>query len=61
MDEPTNPPQLSVASLIYFTDGVSKERVDRWVAKLVEQGYARRADTREYDGSHGEGPCWYIP
>jgi hypothetical protein len=49
-----------VASLIYFADHVQKERAEKWVAKLIEQGHAVAATTREYDATYGD-PCWYIP
>jgi len=50
----------SVASLIYFSDHVTKERVEQWIAKLQEQGHVYGSVTREYDPSIGE-PVWYIP
>jgi hypothetical protein len=49
-----------VASLIYFEDHVTKERVERWIAKLKEQGHVVGSVTKEYDPGHGE-PVWYIP
>jgi hypothetical protein len=51
---------VRVASLIYFASDVEKQRVERWIAKLVEQGYVEGSVTREYDPAYGE-PCWYIP
>lgn len=50
----------AVASLIYFADEVTKERVERWIAKLEEQGHVIGSVTREYDPGYGE-PVWYIP
>lgn len=50
----------AVASLIYFADEVTKERVERWIAKLKEQGHVVGSVTREYEPAYGE-PCWYIP
>lgn len=52
--------QKAVASLIHFKDGVEKERVERWIQKLKEQGHVESADTREYNPSWG-CPVWYIP
>jgi hypothetical protein len=50
----------AVASLIYFADEVEKERVEKWIAKLKEQGHVVGSTTREYDPAIG-GPVWYIP
>ena len=49
-----------VASLIYFKDGVEKERVEKWIKKLMEQGHVSSHVTREYNPEHGD-PVWYIP
>lgn len=49
-----------VASLIYFADEVTKERVERWIAKLKKQGHVVGSVTEEYDSGYGE-PVWYIP
>jgi hypothetical protein len=50
----------SVASVVYFKDGVTKERVEKWLNKLMEQGYVVGHDTREYQDAFGS-PTWYIP
>lgn len=50
----------AIASLIYWKDGVEKERIERWLNKLKEQGHIQAEVTREYNPSWGE-PCWYIP
>lgn len=50
----------AVASLIYFSDHVTKDRVEQWIEKLKEQGHVVASDTREYKPAYGE-PCWYIP
>lgn len=50
----------AVASLIYFADDVSKERVERWIEKLKVEGYVVGSVTREYEPAYGE-PVWYIP
>jgi hypothetical protein len=50
----------AVASLIYFEDHVTKERVEKWIAKLKAQGHVVGSVTREYDTGYGE-PVWYIP
>ena len=55
-----NTPQKSVASLIYFKDGIEKARIERWIQKLKEQGYVQAHVTKEYNPAHGE-PVWYIP
>jgi len=49
-----------VAALIYFDKHVTKERVEKWVAKLKEQGHATSAVVGEYDTNIG-APVWYIP
>ena len=49
-----------VASLIYFADDVTKERVEAWIKKLMEQGHVTAHTTREYDENYGS-PVWYIP
>ena len=54
------PPQEKIASLIYFSDTVTKERVERWIEKLKEQGHVEGSVTRSYDPNIGE-PVWYIP
>jgi transcription initiation factor IIE alpha subunit len=50
----------AVASLIFFADHVEKERVEKWIEKLKEQGHVVGSTTREYDPAIGE-PVWYIP
>ena len=52
--------QTRVASLIFFSSDVEKERVLKWIAKLEAQGYVEGNVTKEYDPNYGE-PCWYIP
>jgi transcription initiation factor IIE alpha subunit len=49
-----------VASLIYFAPNVSKERVEAWIKKLMEQGHVENHDTHEYNENVGS-PVWYIP
>ena len=49
-----------VASLIYFSNEVDKERVEKWIKKLMDEGHIVSHDTREYDEQFGE-PVWYIP
>lgn len=50
----------AVASLIYFSDHVTKERVERWIEKLKAEGHVVGSVTREYEPEYGE-PVWYIP
>ena len=50
----------SIASLIYFADGIEKERVEKWIKKLMDEGHVVSHDTREYDPVFGD-PVWYIP
>lgn len=50
-----------VASVIIFNDHVTKERVEAWINKLMEQGHVINHDTREYNYDHDCNPCWYIP
>jgi len=50
----------SIASLIHWKDGVEKERIERWLKKLQEQGYIQAQYTGTYNPDHGE-PVWYIP
>jgi transcription initiation factor IIE alpha subunit len=52
--------EKSIASLIYWKDGVDKERIERWIQKLQEQDFVLAHVTKEYNPAHGE-PCWYIP
>lgn len=52
--------EKSIASLIYWKDGVEKERIERWLKKLQEQGHLHSHVTHEYTPEYGE-PCWYIP
>ena len=52
--------EKAIASLIYWAPGVERDRVERWLKKLQEQGYIQSETTREYDSSIGE-PVWYIP
>jgi hypothetical protein len=50
----------AVASLIYFADEVERERVEKWIAKLKQQGHVVGSVTKEYDPGYGD-PVWYIP
>jgi len=50
----------SVASLIYWKDGVSKEDADQVIKELQASGMIESNDTREYNEAWGS-PCWYIP
>ena len=50
----------SKASLIFWKDEVEKERIERWIKKLKEQGYVQSHYTGEYNADFGE-PVWYIP
>lgn len=52
--------QTRVASLIFFSSDVEKERVLKWIGKLQEQGHVESHTTQEYDPNCGE-PVWYIP
>lgn len=52
--------RTSKATLVHWKDEVDKERIERWLAKLKEQGYIHSAYTGEYNPEHGE-PVWYIP
>jgi hypothetical protein len=49
-----------VASVIYFNSHVEKERVERWIKKLMEEGHVEGHITREYNPMYGS-PTWYIP
>ena len=49
-----------VASLIYFSSDVEKERVLKWIEKLQQQGHVTGHCTHEYNPDFGE-PVWYIP
>jgi hypothetical protein len=50
----------AVASLIYWTDAAEKERIERWIKKLQDQGFVQNSTTREYNPDWG-CPVWYIP
>jgi len=50
----------NVASLVYFSDNVEKERAVKWLEKLKNQGHIKSHVTHEYDEQFGE-PVWYIP
>lgn len=52
---------MKIASLIYFDDNINLPEAKEVIAKLKEQGYILNDDTREYDDSHDQSPCWYIP
>lgn len=54
-DRPTQ-----IASLIYFKQGVDKERILRWIKALEEKGVIDGSVTQEYCPEFGE-PVWYIP
>jgi len=49
-----------LASIIYWKDTAEKERVERWIKKLMEQGHIEAHTTREYNSYCGE-PVWFIP
>jgi hypothetical protein len=51
---------MKTASLIYFKEGVDKERILRWIKALEEKGVIDDSVTQEYDENHGM-PVWYIP
>ncbi len=55
-----NDEQTSIATLIYWKDGVEKERIERWLKKLKEQGFIEGETTNEYNPNYG-GHVWYIP
>ena len=48
------------ASLIFWNANVSKERIEKAIKKLKEDGLIHSEDTREYNYDHGT-PVWYIP
>jgi transcription initiation factor IIE alpha subunit len=52
--------KTAIATLIHWKDGVDKERIERWLKKLQEQGHIQSQTTNEYNPNHGE-PVWYIP
>lgn len=49
-----------VAALIIFNDNVEKQRVEKWIKKLKEQGHVQNADVKAFD-SRMESPCLYFP
>lgn len=55
-----NEEKKAIASLIHWSDGVDKERIERWLKKLQDEGHIQSQETHEYNPSWGS-PCWYIP
>jgi len=55
-----NPPDKSVATIIYWKDGTSTIRIDNWIKTLKEKGHVEHAITNEYEEKYG-APVWYIP
>lgn len=49
-----------IASLIYFKEGVDKERILRWIKALEEKDVIDASITKEYCPLYGS-PTWYIP
>lgn len=56
----SRPKRKAIASLIYWNSEVEKERIERWIAKLKENGFVDSSTTREYTPEWGS-PVWYIP
>lgn len=54
-----NDPQ-SVASLIYFRDGISLGEAERIIRELENKNLIHSHTTREYNEAWGS-PVWYIP
>jgi DNA-binding PadR family transcriptional regulator len=52
--------ETAIATLIHWKDDVDKERIERWLKKLQEQGFIQSQETHEYKTMFGS-PCWYIP
>ena len=55
MDKDTN-----IASLIFWRSIEDKERIERWIKRLQEQGHIESASTHTYNPEYGQ-PVWYIP
>lgn len=52
-------PQKTVA-MIFFSDSVEQERIEKWIAKLKEQGHVDNAQVAKYDPEF-DCPCLYFP
>ena len=50
----------NIASLIFWKSIEEKERIERWLKKLQDEGHIESHSTHEYNPSYGE-PVWYIP
>jgi transcription initiation factor IIE alpha subunit len=50
----------SVASLVYWRDGVSVEEAQKIMNELVDRGLVQCETTRDYQSEFGS-PVWYIP
>ena len=52
--------ETAIASLIHWSPNVPKERIERWLEKLKEEGHIISETTQEYETKWG-CPVWYIP
>lgn len=55
-----NVTQEQVGALIIFKNGVDKERVLKWVARLQELGVVEGVCVDNFDPAYGS-PVWYVP
>lgn len=52
--------ETHLASLVFWSSIEEKERIERWLAKLKEQGHVDHYYTGGYNPDFGE-PVWYVP
>jgi len=53
-----NPKKL--VAMLFFADSVEQERVERWIAKLKEQGHLENSQVAKYDPEY-DNPTLYFP
>jgi len=46
--------------MLFFADSVEQERVERWIAKLKEQGHLENSQVAKYDPEY-DNPTLYFP
>jgi predicted transcriptional regulator len=49
-----------VGTLIVFKDGISYERIQRWIDALKEKDVVENVTIQSFDPNHGY-PVFYIP
>lgn len=52
-------PTKTVA-MLFFSDSVEQERVERWIAKLKDEGHVENSQVAKYDPDY-DCPCLYFP